>query len=188
MSWPDFSSSLAYLSVGMAATEKAQAPMKAIPQLDLERFAGLWHEIARLPTAAQQASDRRITITFAPQPHAQLDITTHCEQADGTRRTTRVHARRRYPIEEPGQFQRRTGPAWLAALPWAWSEYWILALDRDYRWLMLGDPDRQGLWMLSRDPTMERGVLESLKSKARGLGYDLAPLLVSGELRSFQPL
>lgn len=188
MSWPDVSSRLAYLSVGMAAAEKALAPMKAIPQLDLERFAGLWHEIARLPTPSQHAGDRRITVTFAPQPETRLEITTRCEQADGTVRTTRIHARRRYPVEEPGQFQRRTGPAWLATLPWAWSDYWILALDRDYRWLMLGDPDRRGLWVLSRDPTMERAVLETLKSKARSLGYDLAPLLVSGELRSFQPL
>lgn len=61
-------------------------------------------------------------------------------------------------------------------------------MDRDYGWMMLGEPDRRSLWMLSREPTMERTVLETLKSKARSLGYDLAPLIVSGELRSYQPL
>jgi apolipoprotein D and lipocalin family protein len=188
MTWPCSALLAAQLSVGMANPDKAIAPMKAIPRLDLERFVGPWHEIARLPSPAQRLTDRKITVTFSQQGKGQLLIRQLCQQPDGSERELSTAAKRRNPIEEPGRFKRRTGPAWLGALPLAWRDYWVIALDPGYGWVMLGEPGLESLWMLSRQPTMERNVLETLKSKARAMGYDLAPLIISGELRSYQPM
>ena len=35
----------------------APRPVEAVARLDLERFAGLWHEIARLPVRFQREGD-----------------------------------------------------------------------------------------------------------------------------------
>lgn len=188
MRWPSYPPIAVRLSVGMANADISLPPMNAVPQLDMARFAGRWHEIARLPSPSQRLTDRRIAVTYTVLARAQVHVQQVCEEPGGSTRTSETVARRRYPIEEPGQFKRRTGPAWLGALPWAWSDYWALALDKDYRWMLLGDPTRRSLWMLSREPTMERNVLEALKAKARSMGYDLAPLIVSGELRSYEPV
>lgn len=176
-----------YLSTGMPTAAGARQAIKAVPQLDLERFAGRWHEIARLPSPLQRATDRKVALEIA---HAGTGLCLRllARQADGTERGARAALRRRFPVEEPGQFQRSTAPSWLRWLPSSWQPLWVLAVDRDYRWAMLGEPGRQGLWILARDATMERSVLETLKGKARGLGYDLAPLILSGELRSYLPL
>ena len=121
--------------------------------------------------------------------HRRLVITSysiHYTKLYDSERVQDTLARRRFPVEEPGRFQRTTAPAWAQWLPSAWKDLWVLATDADYQWLMLGEPRRRELWILSREPTMERQVLEALKSVARGLGYDLAPLVVSGRLQSFQ--
>jgi apolipoprotein D and lipocalin family protein len=49
--------------------------------------------------------------------------------------------------------------------------YWIIGLDQEYRWLVVGSPDRQNLWVLSRSPHMNPEVYQSLLELARQKGY-----------------
>lgn len=188
MSWLPHPALTGALSVSMATPHPALASMKAVPRLDLSRFLGRWHEIARLPSPRQQPTDRGITLTFSECNAAGMRMERLSQPSEGAQRTQVAMARRRYPVEEPGQFQCTSSPRWLRWWSGAWADLWILALAPDYQWMMLGDPERNGLWLLAREPTMERNVLEMLKARARGLGYDLAPLIISGQLRSFQPV
>lgn len=174
------------LSASVALTMSTPSQIKAVPQLDIAQFAGRWHEIARLPSPLQRLTDRDIRLDIEPLEADHFRLRRTCTDPDGSDRMQEFQARRRYPVQEPGQFQRCTGPAWAQWLPSTWKDFWVLAADRQYQWLMLGEPRLRELWMLAREPQMERQVLEALKSTARGLGYDLAPLIVSGQLRSFQ--
>ena len=176
----------ATLSASVALSVTTPTVMKAVPQLDIARFAGRWHEIARLPSPLQRLTDRDIRLDIEPLEADHYRLRRTCVGTDGNERVQDIQARRRYPVEEPGQFQRSAAPAWAQWLPSTWKDLWVVAADRHYQWLMLGDPRLRELWLLAREPQMERQVLEALKSTARGLGYDLAPLIVSGQLRSFQ--
>ena len=82
----------------------------------------------------------------------------------------------------PGRLQVRFAPDWLAWLPMVWADYWVIALDPDYQWALIGEPGRKYLWVLSRSPRMQRSVFEGIKAKAVAMGYDLDPLLVVAPL------
>jgi apolipoprotein D and lipocalin family protein len=61
---------------------------------------------------------------------------------------------------------------------WPFSgHYWIVALDPDYRWALVGHPDRTYLWILSRTPQMDAALYTSLVERARELGYDVSRLV-----------
>ena len=173
------------LSASVALSVSTPQLMKAVPQLDLAQFMGRWHEIARLPSPLQRLTDHDIRLDIATLEADHFRFRRSSTEPDGSERVQDIAVRRRYPVEEPGQFQRCAAPAWAQWLPSTWKDLWVLAADRQYQWLMLGEPRLRELWMLAREPSMERQVLEALKSTARGLGYDLAPLVVSGRLRSF---
>ena len=59
----------------------------------------------------------------------------------------------------------------------------MIALDPHYQWAMVGDPDREYLWILSREPSMDGELFARLKAGAEAMGYDLAPLVVAAPLR-----
>lgn len=59
----------------------------------------------------------------------------------------------------------------------------MIALDPDYQWAMVGEPDREYLWILSREPTMDRAQFDRLKAKAEAMGYDMKPLIMAAPLR-----
>mgnify|MGYP000116725813 CR=1 FL=1 len=53
-----------------------------------------------------------------------------------------------------------------------WGHYWIIDLDPDYRWAVVGGPKRKYLWILSRTPQMDKGIFEALLSRLSDMGYD----------------
>jgi apolipoprotein D and lipocalin family protein len=52
------------------------------------------------------------------------------------------------------------------------ANYWIVALDPQYQWALVGEPSRKYLWILSRTPTMGEELYAALLQRVRELGYD----------------
>ena len=177
---------LAGLAVALAAVLALSAParpaadtdepLRAVPALDVQRYAGTWHELARLPVEIEQDCVRAITATYTLRADGRLDVRNECTRADGRREFAEGVARRG---ERPGEFEVRFAPDWLAPLPFVWADYWVIAIDDDYRWAIVGEPDREHLWFLSRDAAVDDRALEDLKGRARMLGYELDALIVN---------
>lgn len=51
------------------------------------------------------------------------------------------------------------------------GNYWILAIDPEYRTAMVGTSDRRFLWILSRTPQLEDGIYQRLVEQAKQLGF-----------------
>jgi len=52
--------------------------------------------------------------------------------------------------------------------------YWIIELDPDYRYAVVGHPSRAYLWILSRRPTMDETLYQDLLGRVAAHGYDLS--------------
>ena len=70
----------------------------------------------------------------------------------------------------------RFAPRWLSWLPMVWGDYWVIALDPDYQWAMVGTPGRDYLWILSRAPQLEAQTYAELVERARRMGYPVEKL------------
>jgi apolipoprotein D and lipocalin family protein len=71
----------------------------------------------------------------------------------------------------------RFAPGFLSFLPFVWGDYWIVELDRDYQYAMVGEPSRKYLWILSRRPEMDEATYAALTGRARDLGFDVSRLV-----------
>ncbi|XDZ32211.1 lipocalin family protein [Xanthomonas sp. NCPPB 2632] len=159
----------------------ASTPVTAVSHLDLDRYAGTWHEIARLPMWFQRKCEKDVTAHYTPQPDGTVAVHNACVTAEGKTIASDGVARRPEPFAL-GKLQVRFAPAWLSWVPLVWADYWVVALDDDYRWAMIGQPGRKYLWILSREPSLDRKTFEELKARAVSMGYDLGPLIVSGKV------
>lgn len=134
---------------------------------------------ARLPMRFQRRCTDDVIAVYRLESDGTVSVRNTCRRADGRLLAARGVARQPDPLHEPARLKVRFAPAWLDWLPWVWADYWVIALDPDYRWAMVGEPQRRYLWILAREPRMERALFDTLKAKARHMGYDLAPLIVS---------
>jgi apolipoprotein D and lipocalin family protein len=138
-------------------------------QVDLNRYAGRWYEIARLPAAStgRCATDASTTYTLRSN---HLEIEQRCRGADGRERVARGVG---YAVEgsRDAKLEVSLFPRWLRWLPWAWSGHWIVDVDAGYRHAVVGTPGRRGLWLLARSPHIDEADYQRLVGIAAAQGF-----------------
>ena len=163
----------ALLPQTLRAQEK---PLDVVPQVDFERYAGKWYEIARLPFRYQEDCARDVTATYTPRPDGQITAGNRCVRKDGKANNAEGVARR-VDGRPPSVLKVRFSPAWLSFLPSVWGDYQIIALGPDYEYSVVGTPDRKYLWILARTPKLDAGLYRSLLDKAKAQGFDVTRLM-----------
>lgn len=165
------------LASGSASAQEAALPNTAVQALDLQRYAGKWHEIARLPMFFQRNCVANVTATYTPRADGSVGVRNACNDKQGDAMVSEGVAR---PVaDKPGQLEVRFAPDWLAWAPMTWADYWVVELDPDYQWAVVGGPSRKYLWVLSRTSTMPRAQFDAIRERASRRGYKVDRLLVS---------
>lgn len=145
-------------------------PLEVVDTLDLKRYAGTWYEIARLPFSRQEGCVGT-TATYRLKGGGEVEVTNRCHDGrfDGPLREAVGKAW----APDPGQ------PARLK-VQFFWpfrGDYWVMELDPDYQYAVVGMPSRKYLWILSRTPQMDAATLDALLARAKAQAYDVTPLI-----------
>jgi apolipoprotein D and lipocalin family protein len=167
----------------MAAAVPATAaslPNQPVVALDLSRYVGQWHEIAHLPMFFQRKCVDKITATYASNADGTIAVHNACRTTNGTMEASDGVARK--VDGRPAALQVRFAPAWLSWLPMVWADYWVVDLDSDYQWAVVGGPSRKYLWVLSRSPSMSRVLFDQIRERARQRGYRVDRLVMAAPL------
>ncbi len=142
-------------------------PVSAVARVDLERYAGRWYELAAYPMFFQRQCVGDTTADYAIRPDGRIDVMNRCRTATGQARAQGVA----WAQEGSGNARLKVSFFW----PFR-ADYWVIGLDEDYRWAVIGEPGRRYLWILSRTPQLPAAELERARRAAAAQGYDLAPL------------
>ena len=156
------------------AYAQAPAPVRTVPSVDLNRYAGDWFEIARFPNRFQKKCLGDVRASYARRADGRIDVVNRCRTADGPIDAQGVA--RLVDKQTSAKLQVRFAPAWLSWLP-VWGDYWIIGLAPDYSWAVVGDPGREYLWILARAPQLPPDAVAAAKEAARANGFDLERLV-----------
>lgn len=152
------------LFVGLLLTGcTTRPPLQTVPSVDLNRYAGTWHEIARYPNWFQRHCHRRVTAEYRPANDGSLTVRNACLRRNGSRDSVKGRA-----TVVPG-----TGNARLKVSfgdPFA-GDYQIIGLDPDYQWALVGHPSRRYLWILARQPKISDTLYHHMVQLAVDQGY-----------------
>ena len=159
-----------------------RAPLQVVAPVDLKRYAGLWHEQARLPNRFEKACDGPVMAHYTLLPDGTVRVQNRCVSKDGSTEEAVGIAQpvRVAGLPGAGRLKVRFLPSWLSWLPMAWGDYWILKLDRDYQVALVGTPDRQFLWLLSREAQLDEATIQAELEYARTLGFDVDRMVRAG--------
>ncbi len=152
----------------------AAKPVEVAPSVDLARYAGKWYEIARLPNRFQRDCAGDTTATYTLRPDGKVTVLNECRRADGRWKSARGTAR----------VADARGPNTKLKVTFFWpfsGNYWIIDLDPEYRWAVVGEPGRGYLWILSREPRLAPALYEQIVDRAKRQGFDTEKLLKTAQ-------
>ncbi len=172
---------LAVAGSGLATASDQATPVRALPALDLEQYAGRWFEVARFPNRFQQRCTADVTASYALRPDGKITVVNTCLTAEGERIRAEGRAKLADGDGPASRLKVRFAPAVLSFLPMVWADYWVLDLADGYRAALVGTPDRRYLWVLSREPELDEATYDRLVRTAAAQGFDVARLQPSGK-------
>lgn len=164
----------------LAGCSTQTAPLSTQPEVDLASYVGVWYEQALLPNRFQKecVSDAQAEYTLLSSNT--LRVENQCMKADGGQSVAKGVGRLNPSISplNPAVLEVRFAPDYLSWLPMVWGDYWIIKTVRDYQYSLVGSPDREYLWVLSRDKKADPSVVKELIEYAGTMGFDITKVEV----------
>lgn len=175
-----FTSVVFGLMLGACSTIGTPGELPTALSVDLSRYSGLWHEIARLPMWAQRNCVTS-TAEYRLLESGEVGVRNACVTNTGEEISIEGVA----TVVDPEEHQAKLNvvfdqwAAKLVALLTSSEEgnYWILRVDPGYRLAIVGTPDRDYLWILARTPTIEEATYQDAVSFSQRLGFDTQRLI-----------
>jgi apolipoprotein D and lipocalin family protein len=156
------------IALPLAATQK-KSPLETVPSVDLERYMGKWFEIASFPQRFQKGC-HCTSAEYAMTVKGYVQVVNSCRK-DGPSGKLTTAKGKAFVVAGSGNAKLRVQFFW----PFR-GDYWIIDLDREYTYAVVGAPDRDYLWILSRTPTMEEGLYQEIVARCAEKGFDVGRL------------
>ncbi|SCG64279.1 lipocalin family protein [Micromonospora coxensis] len=155
-----------------AATAVDTGSLTPVPAVDVQRYAGDWYQVAAIPAIFEIQCFKNVKARYDVQPDGTVGVRNSCRTIIGTTSSVTGRARSENPpansaltvsfLKLGGEWRYFGGP-----------NYIVIGLDPEYRWAVVGDPDRSSGFVLSREPSLTAGQTAETKAALTANGYDL---------------
>lgn len=161
---------ISFLGALITGLTNPQDKPSVVANVDINRYQGKWYEIARLPNPFERKL-KCITATYTLRDDGRISVLNQGNY-----------------ISDPGKTSSADGVAWIpdkkspgklkVRFFWPFSgDYWIMELDKDYRYVLVGDPALKYLWILARENSLDDNIYRMLLQKAKDNGYDVSSII-----------
>lgn len=141
--------------------------LEVVPKVELKRYLGKWFEIAHLPARFQEGCDYT-TATYSLLKDGSISVLNECIK-NGKYKKAKGKAK----IAD-----KTTGAKLKVTFFWPfYGDYWIIKLGQDYDYSVVGTPDRNYLWILSRTPHLDDMLFLELVEFVKAMGFNSSKLI-----------
>ena len=140
-------------------------PLETVPFVDLERYMGQWYVIANIPYFGERGN-------VAGRAIYQM-------RDDG--RMDDIYLYRKRDFDQPERrlegiawvVDQDTQARWKVRFYWPFTfDYYIVDLDPDYQWTLVGHPSRRYAWIMAREPRIDDALYQQLLARLAELQFD----------------
>lgn len=144
---------------------KSYEPLPTVQDVDLIKYQGRWYEITKIPNKFEK-NLTKVQANYKVLPSGRIEvINTGVNVNTGKLKRSVGEAK----VNGPG----RLGVTFFKPF---YGDYYIIALDREYEWALVGSPSREFLWILAREPNISKELIIRLSDIATENGFDVSRL------------
>nr|XP_043620487.1 temperature-induced lipocalin-1-like [Erigeron canadensis] len=154
----------------------ANKDMEVVKGVDIQRYMGRWYEIASFPSRNQPKNGTNTRATYTLKEDGTTINVLNETWTDGKRGFIEGIAYKADPTSDEAKLKVKFWvPPFLPIFP-VTGDYWVLFLDDDYQYALIGQPSKKSLWILCRENHLDEEIYNQLVEKAKGEGYDVSKL------------
>lgn len=158
------------LSISSCKAQNSMIDKTVVNDLDIEKYLGKWYELARYDHKFERDLVG-VTATYSYREDGKLKVLNSGfkNSLDGKRSEATGKAK----IPDPNIPSKLKVSFFL----FFYGDYFVLELDKDYQWAVIGSSSDKYLWILSRTPKIDESLYNELLNKLSQRGYDVNKLI-----------
>ena len=159
------------LSLISCKMQKSKIDKTVVEQLDIEKYLGTWYEIARYDHSFERGLVG-VTANYSMRDDGKIKVINsgYKNSLNGKFSQAVGKAKVPDPINEPAKLK-------VSFFLFFYGDYYVMELDKDYQWALIGSSSDSYLWILSRKPQIEKELYNELLEKLKKRGYNIDKLI-----------
>jgi lipocalin len=151
-------------------SQSSKVDKSVVDEVDLKRYMGTWYEIARFDHKFEQGL-QGVTATYSFKDDGKIKVEN--KGYKGSLSGEQSIAIGKAKLADPKNTSKlKVSFFWIF-----YGDYFIMELDSDYQWAVIGSSSDKYLWILSRTPQISTEVYQMLLNKVSRRGYDINKLI-----------
>lgn len=142
--------------------------LPTVNSVDINKYLGQWYEIARFEHFFEKGC-KNVTANYSLFDDGDIKVVNRCTKIDTNEKkeangiayaTDSTNSKLKVSFFRP-----------------FYGDYWIISLDENYEHALVGSPNREYLWILSRTKKIDKTTKEKLLETASKNGFDTSKFI-----------
>jgi len=151
-------------------TQKSMIDKTVVKELDIERYLGTWYEIARYDHSFESGLVG-VTADYSMRKDGKIKVVNSGYKNNLDGKFSQAIGKAKIPNQEI------TSKLKVSFFWFFYADYFVLEIDNDYKWAVIGSSSDKYLWILSRTPKIKEELYYNLLKKISDRGYDVNKLI-----------
>jgi len=152
----------------LTACSSKNPPLQTVQKVELNKYLGTWYEIARYEHFFERDC-KNVTANYSMMNEETIKVINRCTKIQTNEKKEAIG--RAYAIDETNSKLK------VSFFRPFYGDYWVIMLDENYKYAVVGTPSREYLWILSRDSKLDEEIKNGILEKLPSLGFDTSKLI-----------
>jgi len=152
-------------------TQKTMIDNTVVKELNVQKYLGTWYEIARYDHSFERGLVG-VTAKYSMRNDGKIKVLNSGYKNSLDGKFSQAIGKAKIPDSMNDQAKLK-----VSFFLFFYGDYYVMELDKDYQWALIGSSSDKYLWILSRKPQMEKELYNELLDKLQKRGYDVSKLI-----------
>jgi apolipoprotein D and lipocalin family protein len=152
----------------LTACSSKNPTLQTVQKVELNKYLGTWYEIARYEHFFERDC-KNVTANYSMMNEETIKVINRCTKIQTNEKKEAIG--RAYAIDNTNSKLK------VSFFRPFYGDYWVLMLDENYKYAVVGTPSREYLWVLSRDSKLDEEIKNGILEKLPSLGFDTSKLI-----------
>ena len=150
------------------ACSSKNPPLQTVQKVDINRYLGTWYEIARYEHFFEKDC-KNVSANYSMLDEQTIKVLNRCTNMLTNEKKEAIG--RAYATDDTNSKLK------VSFFRPFYGDYWVMILDENYDYVVVGTPSREYLWILSRKPILDEKIKNEILQKLPTLGFDASKLI-----------
>jgi len=152
-------------------------PIETVPYVNLEEYMGSWFEIARYENRFEKKC-QAVKVNYQLK-NSYILVLNECITKNSPSKIIKLEGIAFVNDPQTNAKLKVSFTPIFKYLGLFAGDYWIMELDPDYQYALIGSPDLKYLWIISRTPTLSGNIIERLADIAENNGFNRDKIIMN---------